>query len=174
MADPAEKEALARKYAAELTTVAHEVIANNRYFVLGTAHPDGHPRVSPVFFNHHEHRSFYWVSEPESQHSRNIAADPRINAVVFDSSVPPGEKVGAVYLTGTAVEVAEADLEAEIPRAFVQSAPKGARAFTVEELSGDADLRLYRLDVQTAEVHARGGHPRWGLGIDTRLPVQIP
>ncbi len=57
-----EKEALARKYAAELTAMAHGVIATNRYFVLGTAHPDGHARVSPVFFNHHEHRSFYWVS----------------------------------------------------------------------------------------------------------------
>ena len=96
----AEKEALARKYAAELTAMAHEVIAANRYIVLGTAHPDGHARVSPVFFNHHEHRSFYWVSSPDSQHSRNIAADPRVNAVVFDSSLPPREKIGAVYLTG--------------------------------------------------------------------------
>ena len=66
--------------------MARDVIATNRYFVLGTAHPDGQPRVSPVYFNHHEHRSFYWVSSPDSQHSRNIAADPRVNAVVFDSS----------------------------------------------------------------------------------------
>ena len=173
MADPAEKEALARTYAAELTTMAREVIAANRYFVLGTAHPDGHPRVSPVFFNHHEHRAFYWVSEPDSQHSRNIAADPRVNAVVFDSSLPPGEKIGAVYLTGEAAEVPTSDLEAEIPRAFAGSEAKGARAFAVEELSGDGDLRLYRLDVRTAEVHARGGHPLWGFGIDTRLPVTL-
>ena len=67
----------------------------------------------------------------------------------------------------------EADLEAEIPRAFAQARGKGGRAFTVEELSGDGDLRLYRLDVSTAEVHARGGHPLWGLGIDTRLPVTL-
>src|SRR5687768_12593809 len=140
MADSAEKEALARRYAAELTTMAHEVIAANRYIVLGTAHPDGHPRVSPVFFNHHEHRSFYWVSEPDAQHSRNIAADPRVNAVVFDSSHPPGEKIGAVYLTGSAYEVPATDLEAEIPKAFVDSEAQGARAFTVEELSGDGDL----------------------------------
>jgi nitroimidazol reductase NimA-like FMN-containing flavoprotein (pyridoxamine 5'-phosphate oxidase superfamily) len=166
-----DKADIARTYAAELTAMAREVIAANRYFVLGTVHPDGHPRVSPVYFNHHEHRSFYWVSEPGSQHSRNIAAEPRLNAVVFDSSTPPPE-TRAVYLTGAAGEVPEADLEAGIPRAFAQL-DKGGRAFTVEELSGDGDLRLYRLDVHTAEVHARGGHPQWGMGIDTRLPVTL-
>jgi len=166
-----QKADLARQYAAELTAMARDVIATNRYFVLGTAHPDSHPRVSPVYFNHHEHRSFYWVSSPDSQHSRNIAAEPRVNAVVFDSSTPPPES-RAVYLTGTAVEVPEPDLDLEIPRAFAQ-VDKGGRAFTVEELSGDGDLRLYRLDVSTAEVHARGGHPQWGLGIDTRLPVTL-
>jgi nitroimidazol reductase NimA-like FMN-containing flavoprotein (pyridoxamine 5'-phosphate oxidase superfamily) len=86
-----EKQALAAKYAVELAAMARDVIAANRYFVLGTVHSDGHPRVSPVYFNHHEHRSFYWVSSPDSQHSRNIAADARVNAVVFDSSVPPPE-----------------------------------------------------------------------------------
>ena len=35
---------------------------------------------------------------------RNIAADPRVNAVVFDSSTPPPQ-TRAVYLTGTAAEV---------------------------------------------------------------------
>ena len=94
--------------------MARDVIATNRYFVLGTAHPDGQPRVSPVYFNHHEHRSFYWVSSPDSQHSRNIAADPRVNAVVFDSSTPPPEN-RAVYLTGTAVEVPDADLDGRDP-----------------------------------------------------------
>jgi nitroimidazol reductase NimA-like FMN-containing flavoprotein (pyridoxamine 5'-phosphate oxidase superfamily) len=166
-----DKQALARKYADELTAMALDVIATNRYFVLGTAHPDGQPRVSPVYFNHHEHRSFYWVSSPASQHSRNIAADPRVNAVVFDSTTPPPAN-RAVYLTGTAVEVPEPDLDREIPRAFAQL-DKGGRAFTREELSGEGDLRLYRLDVDTVEVHARGGHPEWGLGIDTRLPVTL-
>jgi hypothetical protein len=76
-----------------------------------------------------------------------------------------------VYLTGPAAEVSEADLAAQLPRAFADSEAQGARAFSVAELSGDGDLRLYRLDVESAEVHARGGHPQWGLGIDTRLPV---
>ncbi len=166
------KEEVARQYAAELAAIGREVVDANRYVVLATAHADGHPRVSPVFFNHHEYRAFYWVSSPDSQHSHNLAGDPRVSAVVFDSTTPPPQN-RAVYLTGTAYEVPETDLEAEIPRAFARSVAKDGRAFSVDELSGDGDLRLYRLDVTTAEVHARGGHPLWGLGIDTRLPVDF-
>ena len=166
------KDEIARQHAAELTAMGRDVVDANRYVVLGTAHADGHPRVSPVFYNHHEYGAFYWVSSPDSQHSHNLAGDPRVSAVVFDSTTPPPQN-RAVYLTGTACEVPEADLAAEIPLAFAQAAAKDARAFTAEELSGDADLRLYRLDVTTAEVHARGGHPLWGLGIDTRLPVTL-
>lgn len=47
------------------------------------------------------------------------------------------------------------------------------RAISADELSGDAELRLYRLDVDVVEVHARGSHPNWGMGIDTRLPVTL-
>jgi nitroimidazol reductase NimA-like FMN-containing flavoprotein (pyridoxamine 5'-phosphate oxidase superfamily) len=165
------KDELARQYADELADLARSVIDANSYMVLGTAHPDGHPRVSPVFFTHHGRRALYWVSSPDSQHSRNLAADPRVNVVVFDSTVLPGQG-SAVYLTGTAGEVPSSDLEVEVARAFAD-VDRNARAFTVGDVSGDAALRLYRLDVDTAEVHARGSHPQWGLGIDTRLPVTL-
>lgn len=165
------KDALAARYAVELSAMARDVIATNSYFVLCTAHSDGHPRVSPVYFNHHEHHAFYWVSSPHSQHSRNLAGDPRMSAVIFDSSAPPPE-TRAVYLIGTAAEVPETNLTDAVPNAFLQvRAP--AKAMSVEDLTGDSDLRLYRLDVHTAEVHARGGHPVWGMGIDTRLRVAL-
>jgi len=167
-----DKQGVADQYAAELAAMARDVVDVNRYYVLGTAHADGQPRVSPVYFTHHEYRAFYWVSSPDSQHSHNLAADPRVNAVVFDSSVP-SPQTRAVYLTGRAAEVPEADLPVEIGRAFARKDAGGARAFGVEELSGEGDLRLYRLDVDTAEVHALGGHPDWGMGIDTRLPVTL-
>jgi nitroimidazol reductase NimA-like FMN-containing flavoprotein (pyridoxamine 5'-phosphate oxidase superfamily) len=152
--------------------MARAVIGGNRYLVLGTAHPDGHPRVSPVFMTHHEHRWFYWVSSPGSTHSRNLVGDPRVNAVVLDSSRPASESV-AVYLTGRAAVVADDDLSEQCVLAFAAVADKGGRPFAPDELSGAADLRLYLLDVATVEVHARGGHPTWGRGIDTRLEVDL-
>ena len=40
-----------------------------------------------------------------------------------------------------------------------------------EELSGDADLRLWVLHVDSWEVHIRGSHPTLGTGTDRRMPV---
>ena len=39
------KQELAETYAAELTEMARETIDANHFFVLGTSHPDGQPRV---------------------------------------------------------------------------------------------------------------------------------
>jgi len=77
-----------------------------------------------------------------------------------------------VLPTSPAADEVPTGLSDEVQRAFLQ-VRASETAMSVEELSGDGDLRLYRLDVQTAEVHARGGHPRWGMGIDTRLPVSL-
>ena len=166
------KDAVARQYAAELTAMARDVIATNRYFVLGTAHPDGQPRVSPVYFNHHEHRSFYWVSSPESQHSRNIAADPRLNAVVFDSSTPPPAN-RAVVPDRHGRRGAGGRPRGRDPTRLRPGRQGRPRVHGRRSCAAHGDLRLYRLDVTTAEVHARGGHPLWGQGIDTRLPVTL-
>ena len=89
-----DKQAVAAEHAEALGAMARDVLDSNRYVVLGTAHPDGHPRVSPVFFGHHEHRALYWVSSPDSQHSRNLAVDDRVSAVVFDSTTPPPQNRG--------------------------------------------------------------------------------
>jgi hypothetical protein len=34
------------------------------------------------------YREFFWVSSPDSTHSRNLAGRPDVSIVIFDSSVP--------------------------------------------------------------------------------------
>ncbi len=46
---------------------------------------------------------------------------------------------------------------------------RGARAFTVDELSGDGDLRLYVATATSYDVHVRGSDPTHGTGIDRRV-----
>ncbi|MEV6491571.1 pyridoxamine 5'-phosphate oxidase family protein, partial [Actinoplanes sp. NPDC051633] len=93
----------------DLVEMARSVIDANRYMVLGTSSPDGSPRVSPVYFTHHGYRDFYWVSDPGSHHSANVAARPPATAVIFDSTAAVGQGK-AVYLTGVAAQVADEDL----------------------------------------------------------------
>lgn len=155
----------------ELAARARQVIDANWYMTLGTTEPDGRPRVSPVYFTHAEYRDFYWVSSPAAHHSANVAGRPEVAIVIFDSTAPVGQGQ-AVYLAAYAVEVAEADLPRECGRAYARVGA-GAVAFTPADLSGDADLRLYRAHATKYEIHVRGRDPVYGTGIDTRREVSL-
>jgi hypothetical protein len=153
----------------ELAAMARDVLDRIRYVVLGTIDEDGRSRTSPVYFVPHGYQNLYWVSNPASHHSRNLHRDNRLSGVVFDSTVLPGPDARAVYLTGTATEVPPDVLAGHLPKAFDPG--RGARAFTAAELTGDADLRLWVLHVDSWEVHIRAGHPTLGTGTDRRMPV---
>jgi hypothetical protein len=155
--------------ASDLVATARSVMDRVRYMVLGTIDDDGRTRTSPVYFVPHGYRDLYWVSNPTGHHSHNLMRDNRLSAVIFDSTVPPGSDQQAIYVAGTAREVQPADLPEHLPRAF--SPERGGRAFTAEELTGEADLRLWVLRVDRWEAHIGGGHPTLGSGTDRRLPI---
>jgi ribosomal protein S18 acetylase RimI-like enzyme len=155
----------------DLPGLVHAVVDANRYLTLGTSEPDGRPRLSPVYFTHHQYRTFYWVSAPEAQHSRNIAVRPDVSLVVYDSTAPVG-KGQAVYLTAVATEVPRVDLTAECGLAYAHPRGDGV-AFTPDELTAPAPLRLYRARITAYDVHVPGGDPVRGRGIDYRLTVHM-
>ena len=93
----------------ELEVIARRVIDPNQFMTIGTANGEGVPWVSPVWCAPVEYREFFWVSDPEARHSSNIAAWPQVAIVIFDSHEPGGWK--AVYISATASEVTDADLE---------------------------------------------------------------
>lgn len=155
----------------ELVAEARDVIDTNRYLTLGTTEADHRPRVSPVWFTHVGYRAFYWVSSPDAQHSKNITARSAVAIVIFDSTAPIG-RGRAVYLTADAAVVADGDLQRRCAEAFTDVSP-GAVRFGPEELSGNADLRLYRAQATRVEVHIRGGDPRYGVRIDSRREIEL-
>jgi hypothetical protein len=149
---------------------ARRVIDANRYMTLGTTEPDHRPRLSPVYFTHVDYRDFYWVSSPSSHHSANLTERPDIAIVIYDSSAPVGQG-RAVYLSATAAVIPDEDLPRHCAVAFTRTGPDAARAFAPEELDSTADLRLYRAQATTYELHIPGSDPTYGTGIDTRRPV---
>ena len=153
----------------DLDAYARDVIDANTYMVLGTLDPDGEARISPVYFNHVDYAEFYWVSSPDAHHSANVARHPSVNIVIFDSSVPVGAGK-CVYLHADAAVVPDSALAEHCQAAFSGDL-RGARAFAPEELSGDADLRLYRAEATAYDVHVRGRDPVHGTGIDKRMPA---
>lgn len=127
----------------ELTALGRAIIEANLYMVLGTADGEGRPWVSPVYFAHADFREFYWVSRPETSHSRNLAERPQIGIVIFDSQVPISTGQ-AVYMSASAGELTGTEREAPIEVFSRRSLEHGGVPWTPADVEPPAHLRLYR------------------------------
>ena len=94
----------------DLAAHARALLDANGFLTLGTVDPNGRPWTSPVYFAAAGLRAFYWSSETDAVHSRNITERPHVSIVVFDSSVRPYHG-RALYAMATASELAGDDLE---------------------------------------------------------------
>jgi nitroimidazol reductase NimA-like FMN-containing flavoprotein (pyridoxamine 5'-phosphate oxidase superfamily) len=122
---------------------ARAVIDSNSYLTLGTADETGRPWVSPVWFAHSGYREFFWVSSPDAQHSRNLAARPEVSIVVFDSQVPPSG-AEAVYISAQAAELSGDELDSGIEVFSQKSVTNGLPSYSLDDVQEPARLRLYR------------------------------
>jgi hypothetical protein len=117
----------------------NELLTASRYMVLATADADGAPWASPVWFATDDGRAFYWVSDPNVRHSRNIAARPEIAIVIFDSTVTPGD-AAAVYMEARAEQAGVDGLDVFNRGCDAQGIPR----WGVERVTAPAKHRLYR------------------------------
>ena len=145
---------------------ARQIVDSNLYMTLATADSAGRPWASPVWYAAADYRSFYWVSSPEAQHSRNILERPEVSMVIFDSGVPEGEGQ-AVYLTATAEELTGIELERGIELFSDASRSRGMEAWTAEDVSPPAEHRLYRATASGHSILDKSVR-----GVDRRTPVE--
>jgi Pyridoxamine 5'-phosphate oxidase len=146
--------------------VAREIIDANQYMVLATADGSGRPWASPVYFANSGYAEFFWVSSPDATHSRNIAVRPEVSIVVFDSQAPIGTGQG-VYMPAVAEEVTGAELERGIEVFSRRSLAHGGPAWTLDDVQGEAGIRLYRATAAEHSILAKDGRP------DHRIPADI-
>jgi nitroimidazol reductase NimA-like FMN-containing flavoprotein (pyridoxamine 5'-phosphate oxidase superfamily) len=125
------------------TALGRAIIEANLYMVLGTADEEGRPWVSPVYFAHADFREFYWVSRPETNHSRNLAERPQVGIVIFDSQVPISTGQ-AVYMSASAAELTGTEREAPIEVFSRRSVEHEGVPWTTADVEPPAHLRIYR------------------------------
>ena len=131
----------------EVRARARAILDANRYMTIATADADGLPWASPVWVAVADPAELYWVSRPGARHSRNIAERAEIAIVIFDSTVPPGTG-GGLYMAATAERIEDdAELQRGIEVFSRHSVEHGARPWSASDVSGDAELRLYRAGV---------------------------
>ncbi|MEU8151344.1 pyridoxamine 5'-phosphate oxidase family protein [Nonomuraea sp. NPDC048901] len=145
------------------------LLADSRYLVLATADRQGRPWATPVFFAARDEDRLFWVSAPDSRHSRNIAERPAVAITVFDSHAPIGG-AEALYLEASADP---ADDPAAALTMLNARLPPG-KQLTGDDLAPSGPMLAYRADVQRHFVLIRGGDARFDNVTDARLRVTRP
>jgi uncharacterized protein YhbP (UPF0306 family) len=147
----------------DLAVLAREIIDANRYMTLATADGDGCPWAAPVWYAHQGYSDFFWVSRPDTRHSRNLAGRPELAIVIFDSTVPVGG-ARAVYIEALAEELDGAERERGIAIYSRRSQAHGAGQWQHADVIAPALLRLYRARASRCFVLDSN---------DRRIPVQL-
>ena len=125
---------------------ARAIVDAGSFMTLATADADGLPWASPVWFAPAAYREFFWVSDPEARHSRNLAVRPQVAIVIFDSTVTPGEGQ-AVYMSAVAEQLEGAELEAGMRVFAERSEARGLSVWRLDDVRAPALHRLYRATV---------------------------
>ena len=146
--------------------VARMIIDASRYMVLATADTAGRPWSTPVYFAHEGYTSLYWVSSAEAIHSRNVATRSDVGIAIFDSTAPISTGQG-VYLRAHAAEVGDGERDQGIEVFSRRSHAHGGAVWTAADVTGDAELRLYRAVVDEHSILAKDGRP------DHRIVVRL-
>jgi hypothetical protein len=144
--------------------LARAIIDANRYMTLSTADASGLPWVSPVWFASLDHRRFFWVSDPDARHSRNLASRPQLAIVIFDSTVAVGD-AQPVYMSAVGEELTGSEAEEGLAIFSHVCEAQGLSVWTREDVQPPARHRIYRA---VASEHFVLGRDR-----DERLPVDL-
>jgi uncharacterized protein YhbP (UPF0306 family) len=67
----------------DLAQKLRALLAEASTLALATVDPAGHPHAANLNFVADERASLYFISHPDSDHSRHVAADPRIAAALY-------------------------------------------------------------------------------------------
>ncbi|SDL20730.1 Pyridoxamine 5'-phosphate oxidase [Nonomuraea jiangxiensis] len=145
------------------------LLGDSRYLVLATADRQGRPWATPVFFAARDEDRLFWVSAPDSRHSRNLAERPDVAITVFDSHAPVGG-AEALYLEATA---GPADDPVAALAALNARLPAG-KELTGDDLAPSGPMVAYSADVRRHFVLIRGGDSRFDNVTDARLHVTRP
>ena len=122
-------------------TKAQAIIKQIKYATIATISLDGQPWNSPVYTAFDNHLNFYWFSDKDSQHSKNIRDTGKCFIVIYDSTAPEGTGEG-VYIQASAQELSDdAVLKA---KAICDARIGKEKDRNISNYTGEASLRGYK------------------------------
>ena len=137
--------------AADPAKTARTIIDRNRYMVVATADPSGQPWPSPVYYAPRDYREYFWVSDPDAAHSRNLRERREVGIVMFDSRAKLGTGQG-VYILGVAQELPAHEVEEGIAVLSERSLGHGGSEWTPEDVRDPSRHRLFQATAEAVFV----------------------
>jgi general stress protein 26 len=125
---------------ARLVRVARRLMSVSSLFALATVSAGGRAHISHMYFAWNDRFEIFWISDPDSLHSRNLAARPTAAATVYDSRQTWGRPDRGIQLHGAA---------------GVARGSEGARAYASRFRDFDPegnDLPLFRFRPRTVKL----------------------
>ena len=146
---------------------ARQLLGTVRHAAIATVNANGSPHNSPVFSTWDADLNFYWASGPATQHSQNIARDPRMFVVLFDSM----QQGGGLYMQGRAAELGGTGLEGALKIINANRQKWGRQPVTPSDYSGDSPQRLYKATRQATWVNVTERSASGGIVREHRREV---
>jgi uncharacterized protein YhbP (UPF0306 family) len=130
----------------------------------------GCPWNSPVYTAFDSDCNFFWVSDRQSQHSKNIHGNPNIFLAIYNSTIPEGTGAGrGVYIQAQAGELSDPGQIDLAHRLLASRAGKAPR--TSGNFLGDMPRRIYRATPEKMWVN--DVVERNGSRIDVRVEIDL-
>lgn len=148
---------------------AKQILQKILYITIASATKNGMPWNTPVYSAFDESYNFYWASDKNGQHSKNIQENPNVFLVIYDSTAAEGTGVG-VYVKAKAYEITN---EQEILHGLktLDSRVGKTKERHAEHFLGDYPRRIYKAVPETFWVNGIGNIN--GNYIDTRVEVNL-
>lgn len=124
---------------------AAEIINKILYITIASVSDEGQPWNSPVYSGFDSELNFYWSSDKDSQHSKNIRVNGKVFIVVYDSTAEAGSGEG-VYIQAEAKELSENE-EITVARRITQTRKGQLDEMTedeAEKFKGSLARRIYK------------------------------
>ncbi|HMS50634.1 MAG TPA: pyridoxamine 5'-phosphate oxidase family protein [Candidatus Saccharibacteria bacterium] len=142
-----------------------KILEQIRYATISTVDENGAPWAAPVWYVFDDNFDIYWWSPLETQHSKNISANPNIYVTIFDSTLPEGEGVG-LYLRAQASVISDEELSPAIER---YNNSTNVFKLDRDNCTGSAPTRIYK--AVTKEGWTNDGVAKDGFYIDKRVSL---
>src|SRR5258708_6609504 len=150
---------------------AKKIIEKILYITIATASNDGMPWNSPVYSAFDEDYNFYWASDQNGQHSKNIAENNKIFIVIYDSTVPEGMGEG-VYMQAKVYMITDPKEIKDALRYLDGRVNKKKKSQTrISEFQGTNPRRVYKAIPEKMWMNKDGEIN--GMFIDTRVEVNL-